>query len=167
MHNSEWITVFRQLPQELYQQTVLVLNNRMELTIETLLRIEPTFLAVRGRMGGTTEGGLMFLVPYDQLTAIYMFKTMTETEVEAMFGPPKSASQLTSRSHLAIRAPSATNVQPAPAPAPAPAPPPAPMPAAATMVPAFGRPPEATAVARNNLLERLRAARQAAMPNAK
>src|SRR5204863_7060179 len=98
---------------------------------------------------------------YDQLTAIYMFKAMNEAEVEAMFGPPKSASQLTSRSNLALRAPSATNVQPVPVPPPAPAP----MPAAATAVPSFGRPPEATAVARNNLLERLRAARQAAMPN--
>jgi hypothetical protein len=163
MHNSEWISVFRQLPQELYQQTVLVLNNRMELTLETLLRIEPTFLAVRGRMGGTTEGGLMFLVPYDQLTAIYMFKSMTDAEVEAMFGPPKSASQLASRSHLALKTSGPTTVQPAPVPAPAPAP--APMPAAATAMPAFGRPPEATAVARNNLLERLRAARQAAQPN--
>src|SRR5207245_7176765 len=121
-HNSEWITVFRQLPPDLYQQTVLVLNNRSEVTIETILRIEPTFLAIRGRMGGTTEGGLMFLVPYDQLTAIYMFKTMNEAEVEAMFGPPKSASQLTSRSNLALRPASATNVQPLPHPAPAPAP---------------------------------------------
>ena len=52
MHNSEWIAVFRQLPPDLYQQTVLVLNNRTEITLETLLRIEPTFLAVRGRQSG-------------------------------------------------------------------------------------------------------------------
>jgi hypothetical protein len=52
-------------------------------------------------------------------------------------------------------------VDPAAAPA---APPNAAPAAAAAAMPAFGRPPEATSVARNNLLERLRAARQAAGP---
>jgi len=157
MHKSDWIAVFRQLPADLHCQIMLVLNNKTEISIEALFRIEPTFLVIRGRQGGTTDNGVLFLIPYDQLSAIYFFRGLQESEVEAIFGPPKSVSQLTSRSALAVR-PSAVPQAPAP---PAPAPAPAPVPAA---LPAFGRPPEATAVARNNLLERLRAARQAAMP---
>src|SRR5262245_24674173 len=163
MLNSDWISVFRQLPQELHPLTVLVLHNRAEITIETVLRVEPTFLAIRGRMGGTTDGGLLFMVPYDQLTAVYLFKVLGEAEVNAIFGAPKSTSQMLTRSAQAARQAAGMTGSSQAAPPPAPAPAPAPMPVAAA-VPAFGRPPEATAVARNNLLERLRAARQAATP---
>jgi hypothetical protein len=163
MLNADWIAVFRQLPPDLHPLTVLVLHNRTEITIETLLRVEPTFLAIRGRMGGTTDGGLLFVVPYDQLAAVYLYKVLGEAEVNAIFGPPKSTSQMLSRSALAARQAAGTTGSSQAAPQPAPAPAPAPVPIAAAM-PAFGRPPEATAVARNNLLERLRAARQAATP---
>jgi hypothetical protein len=170
MQNNEWITMLRQIPTELHQQTVLVLNNKMEITVEMVLRLDQTFTAVRGRLSGTTDGGLLFLVPYDQLTAVYMFKQMTEDEVDKMFGAVKATSRLGTTSAQALRVGSAIPGTPGSSLGSKPAP--APLPAAATgasapapgTMPSFGRPPESTAVARNNLLERLRAARQAAAP---
>lgn len=155
MQNAEWITLFRQLPVEIHPQVVLMLQNRTELTIETMLRIEPSYLLIRGRTAGTTEGGLPFLIPYDQITSLYLFRQIKESEVENIFGTGKAPVK---------KAPSNQGTAPPPALAePAtPHPPPDVMPVS---MPAFGRPSEATAVARNNLLERLRAARQAAQPN--
>lgn len=157
MQNNEWISLFRQLPQDIHNQIVLVLNNRTEISIEALFRIEPAYLLIRGRLGGTTDGGMPFVVPYDQLSAIYLYRQIKESEVEEVFGPPRSAlakssNGTASKSQLSSPAPTVA------------APPTAAAPSAVTAMPSFGRPTEATAVARNNLLERLRAARQAAMP---
>lgn len=156
MHNGEWTNLFRTLPPETHSQMILVLNNRVEVTVEIVLRVEPAFLLVRGRMSGTTDGGLAFVVPYDQLAAFYLSREIKETEVASIFGEPGKQVAALARSANDTERP-APQVIPVQTPA-------AQSPASNNAMPAFGRPPEATAVARNNLLERLRAARQAAMP---
>lgn len=158
MQNADWIALLRQIPTEIHPQVVLVLNNRTELSIETVLRTEPTFLLMRGRVAGTTEGGLAFIVPYEQVSAMYLHRQIKETEVEAIFGPARGVAA--ARPADGSSPPPTVSLTPLPEPM-SPAPEPS-TPGAA--MPAFGRPSEATAVARNNLLERLRAARQAAQP---
>jgi len=145
MQNAEWAALFRQFPPEMHSQLVVALNNRMEVSIETIFRIDTSYLVVRGRMGGTTDGGMLYTVPYSEMTAIYALHQITEEQVDMIFGPAGVGKALP-RSAVAAE-------KPAPQPN-----------AQATPLPAFGKPPEATAVARNNLLERLRAARQAATP---
>jgi hypothetical protein len=158
MQNTEWIRLFKQVPAEFHNQIVFVLNNRTEIAMETLFRVEATHLLLRGRLGGTTEGGLLFVVPFDEIATVYINREVKEGEVDQIFGPVKNQSRLISPSRQAVKT---VVVDPAAAPA---APPNAAPAAAAAAMPAFGRPPEATSVARNNLLERLRAARQAAGP---
>jgi hypothetical protein len=158
MQNTDWIRLFKQIPADFHNQVVVVLNNRTEISIETLFRIEASHLLVRGRLGGTTDGGLLFVVPFAEMAAVYINREVKESEVEQIFGPAKAQSRLISPSRQAVKAVTAdsttapTSLAPATEPVPA-------------AVPGFGRAPEATSVARNNLLERLRAARQAASPN--
>lgn len=147
MQNAEWAALFRQIPQDWHHQLSLVLVNRAEIAVEAFFRVEPAMAIIRGRMGGTTDGGMTFMVPYDQLAAICVNRTLAEQDVAEMFknspqvNPLPKSNQGNALKPLAANAPSATPVP---------------------VVPSFGRPPEATSVARNNLLERLRAARQAA-----
>ncbi len=143
MQNADWVTLFRQFPAELHSQLVVVLNNRMEVCIETIFRVEPMYLLVRGRMGGTTDGGMIYTVPYSQMSAVYLTRQILEEEVEKIFGASGKPLQ---RSAMDADRPAPLNNS------------------QSTPIPAFGKAPEATAVARNNLLERLRAARQAANP---
>ncbi len=145
MQNAEWATLFRQFPAELHTQLVVVLNNRMEVCLETIFRVEPVYLLARGRMGGTTDGGMLYTVPYSQISAVYLTRQIQEEEVEKIFGAANPNKPL-QRSATANERPAPLNGS------------------QTTPVPAFGKAPEATAVARNNLLERLRAARQAANP---
>src|SRR5262245_20292513 len=126
MHNADWIAVFRQIPADLHPQLMLVLQNRQEVSIEALFRIEPTFLLVRGRMGGTTDSGMTFLGPFNELASIKLYKGLRESEVDEIFGPPKSVSQLASRSHLVAKVTPAATAPPAAPPPPAPNPTPAP-----------------------------------------
>jgi hypothetical protein len=146
MQNADWVTFFRQFPAEMHPQLVVVLNNRMEVSIETVFRVEPSYLMVRGRMGGTTDGGLLYMVPYSQMASVYLFRQIKEEEVDMVFGAPSSPNKALARSANGTERPVSQGAS------------------QSTPIPAFGKPPEATSVARNNLLERLRAARQAATP---
>src|SRR5260221_1625220 len=128
MQNAEWIALFRQVPPDMHPQTVLVLNNRAEVSIEAVFRIEPAYVMIRGRMGGTTDGGLLFVVPYDQIAAVYVFRDIKEDEAQKVFGTPAGSGRFQARS--------ATGERPA-------------LPPSASAVQPLGRPPEATAVARN------------------
>ena len=153
MQNADWVALIRRLPQELHNQLVLVLQNRMEISVETVFRLEPAYAVIRGRLAGTTEGGLLFMLPYDQLTGAYFFKAVTEAEVNSIFTGPVPLRPSSNQGRLK---PSSIAPMPAVVPVAPPsinsnAPPPRPVEAPAT-------------AARNNLLERLRAARNAALP---
>jgi hypothetical protein len=179
MQNADWIALLRLLPQTVHNRLMFVLQNRMEISVETLFRLEPTVAVVRGRLGGTTDGGLLFLVPYDQLAGVYLNQEIKDTDVAAYFGEPPQAqvAQVRFPSRQGVRSQQGT----APAPAPTAAAPAAPAPAGsapavAGLRPSMlgtgpatagapAKPAEAPATAaRNNLLERLRAARNAALP---
>lgn len=144
MQNAEWISMLRLLPAELHSQIVLVLSNRVEVSVDVICRLEPTFIAVRGRMGGTTETGLLFLLPYDQLSGVYLSRELGDAEVQAIFNIPAAGEEKTPAAQENVDRPTPSNN------------------GSSKVVPSFGRAPDATSVARNNLLERLRAARQAA-----
>src|SRR5258708_17171968 len=85
MQNAAWIALFSKMPQALHAKLVLVLQNRSDIAIDTIFRLEPSFVVLRGRIGGTTETGLMFMVPYDQITNIYVNREVKEEEFNAIF----------------------------------------------------------------------------------
>jgi hypothetical protein len=144
MQNAEWISLFRQLPQEVHSQLILVFQNRQDISVETILRIDASYLAVRGRLGGTTESGLMFIVPYAQLSSVYLNREVREEEVAHLLGAANG--RLNIGSHQgAARVAQPAGDRPGPSATPVPSQPVAP-----------------AVAARNNLLERLRAARNAA-----
>ena len=148
MQNAEWIAMIRQIPQPMQCQLMLVLANRAEISVEVVCRLEPSYVAIRGRMGGTTESSLLFMIPYDQLSGLYLTKEIKEDEVQALFATPEAPDleAVVAATETEEKSAAESRNQSTP------------------VVPSFGRAPEATSVARNNLLERLRAARQAANP---
>src|SRR5882724_6134840 len=85
MQNAEWISLFRQLPKELHSQLVLVAQNRTDISVDSIFRLEPTYMVIRGRLGGTTETGLLFLFPYDQISSVFVNREVKEDEAEALF----------------------------------------------------------------------------------
>lgn|SRR5262249_11040158 len=142
--NAEWIKLFRQLPQDLHSKLILVLHNRTEIVIDAIYRLEPAFAVIRGRLGGTIEGGLLVMTPYNQITSMYITREIPEENVRAIFEnmQPGTVAEAGANSKLSDSDHAA--------PAPEPANPQAPAPDPSAM--------------RSNLLERLRAARAAGAP---
>src|SRR5581483_5685354 len=76
--------------------------------IQSLLRIDPECLALRGRLAGSTDAGRVFFVPYSQIDYFGFQQPLKEADFEQLFGNLDS-----------LTATSSTDPEPAePAPAP-------------------------------------------------
>jgi hypothetical protein len=136
MTNQEWIDMLRVIPEDDQNTLVLVLQNGSEISVDTLFRFESKFLILRGRVGGTTDEGRAFFVPYDQMLYFRIERITNLAELREMLNTvPGIAAPLVPET--------ATLASPVPEP---------PVPPAAPPV------TDATA-SRNALLDRIRAAR--------
>ena len=139
MQSSVWALLLRQGPAEQHHNLMLVTSGRTEIAIQSVLRIDHQFLAIKGRLAGSQEAGRVFFIPYNQIDYLGFQQPVKESEFQEMFGG------------LNIPAPEAV-APPEPArPAPAVAPEPTPTPAPAA---AGGRPPTPI---KSAVLERFRA----------
>jgi len=164
MLNEEWIALFRQLPPAILPKLVLVTHNRTEISVETIFRLEATFTVLRGRVSGTTDSGLLFVLPYDVITNFYINREVDEEEINTIFGavtPLTAPTVQKSASHHPLKGSSHNGQVP---------------PEVAALRPSMqGSAPSAAAktaegpatTARNNLVERLRAARHTSPPRSK
>jgi hypothetical protein len=161
MLNDVWIDIFRRIPVEQHNQLMVVTKAGVEVSVETVFRLEPAYLAMRGRPAGSTDSGRLFFIPYAELNYIYLNRIVQEEEVRAIFGdaPPAPAPTLAARlAEQAEPMPAVTEPVAVAAPVPTLAAPPS------SVTPLPGRPPaDAAAAAKNNLLERIRAARNSAV----
>jgi hypothetical protein len=147
MTNDAWVDILRRFPPEQHSTLILATKTGTELTVETIFRLEPTYLVMRGRVSGLEDSGRAFFVPYSELDYVYINRIVTEHEVRALYGEPLPEAA-------------------APAPAEEPAAEAAAEPAgsSASVTPLSGQPTaaDAAAAAKINLLERIRAARATA-----
>jgi hypothetical protein len=70
----------------MHPQVNLVLRNGFVLAIETIARFEPTYLVFRGREGGTSDEGRAFFVPYEEICYIRIERTVRLGELKKMYG---------------------------------------------------------------------------------
>ena len=91
MLGTSWVNLFRRIPANLHDSLQLTLVNSMEIVVQTILKLEPDFVVLRGRMAGTQDQGRVAIVPYTQLLSVAFTKKMTDPEVVALFGASATA----------------------------------------------------------------------------
>ena len=84
--NEAWIAVFRRIPENMHDGLTVGLRSGVEIAIQTILKLEPDFIIMRGRLTGTQEGGKILMMPYAEMTVLSIARPMKDTEVEAIFG---------------------------------------------------------------------------------
>jgi hypothetical protein len=84
--NEAWIALFRRIPANLQDVLALGLTTGSEIVIQKIVKLEPDFMIIRGRLAGTQDTGRIVMVPYNQLTFVAIGKHLLDTEVEAIFG---------------------------------------------------------------------------------
>ena len=86
MRREECVELFKLVPEISHPQMNLVLRNQFVLSVEVIVRFEPTYVAFRGREGGTTDEGRAFFVPYDEIAFIRLERVVRLGEMKAMYG---------------------------------------------------------------------------------
>jgi hypothetical protein len=146
--------MFERIPSGMHAQVNLVLRNTFVLSVDTVARFEETYLVFRGREGGTSDEGRGFFVPYDEISYIRIERPVRVGELKQMFGETgyedaDDRLDAETRAFEAAKATGKSGEMPMPAPAPVPV-----APATAPIVAS-----DPASIARQNLLDRIRAAR--------
>jgi hypothetical protein len=97
--NQAWISMLRRIPVDLHEVLAMGLTTGAEIVIQKIVKLEPDFMIIRGRLAGTQDAGRVVLIPYSQLTFVAIQRDLKEAEVEAIFGkgaPPALADLLPS-----------------------------------------------------------------------
>ncbi len=131
----------KRIPEDTHPQVNLCLRNGMVLSMDAVARFEENYVVFRGREGGTSDEGRAFFVPYEEVTYIRIERIVKMGELKKMWG---ETGYLDAEDRLSSPSPSTT-----PAGTMAPAITPAPV----------GGPSDPAAIAKQNLLNRIRAAR--------
>ena len=84
--NQAWIAVFRRIPENLHDGLTVGLRSGVEIAIQTIIKLEPDFIIMRGRLTGTQEGGKILMMPYAEMTVLSIARPMKDAEVEEIFG---------------------------------------------------------------------------------
>jgi hypothetical protein len=64
----------------------LGLTTGSEIVVQKIVRLEPDFMVIRGRLAGTQDTGRIVVIPYAQLTFVAVQKHLQDQEVEGIFG---------------------------------------------------------------------------------
>jgi hypothetical protein len=147
MRREDCLEMFQRIPEDLLPQVNLVLRNQFVLTVESVARFEPTYLVFRGREGGTSDEGRAFFVPYEEIGYIRIEREVRMGMLKKMYG---ETGYLDAEDRL--NTPSVPAPEPIKTPVENPTPPPTPSVIAVNAS-------DPASIAKQNLLDRIRAAR--------
>jgi hypothetical protein len=115
MQSDMWAWLFRRVPAEQYNQLVVMTGTGTEIAVQSLLRIEADFIAIKGRLAGSQDAGRVYFIPFTNIDYFGLQRDVKESEFDAIFG----AGSLSFSTQAAAPSPAPT-APPAPAPVAAP-----------------------------------------------
>jgi hypothetical protein len=86
MRSASWAALLRHIPEELYNQLVIVTTGGTEIAVGGLLRVDRELVVLKGRLAGSEAGGRALFVPYSQIDYIGFQRPLKESEFHEIFG---------------------------------------------------------------------------------
>jgi hypothetical protein len=88
--NKAWIAMIRRIPGDMHDTLALGLRTGAEVVLQKLIKLEPDFMVIRGRVSGTSDPGRIILIPYGELSFVSSTRLLKDTQIEAIFGKESS-----------------------------------------------------------------------------
>ena len=85
MQSTGWQSLLEMMTGR-HENLALVLANGAQVCVHTIIRSEPEYLVVRGRLLGTVEDNGFYIVPFDQIIYLSLPRTLRESDVRKLFG---------------------------------------------------------------------------------
>jgi hypothetical protein len=149
VRREDCVEMFAKIPEEMHPQVNLILRNGFCLSVSMVARYEESYVVFSGREGGTSDDGRGFFVPYDEISYVRIERAVRVGELKRMFGEVGFEDM---EDRLAAMTQEAAKQGEHPSAPPTQAPPQVP-----NGTPIMASDP--AAIARQNLLDRIRAAR--------
>lgn len=147
MRRDDCMEMFGKIPEGMHPHVNLVLRNGFCLSVSMVARYEENYVVFSGREGGTSDESRGFFVPYDEISYIRIEKPIRVGELKSMYGETGYQDMEDRLDAMTREAEGKTESTPAKQ---------APLPVA-NGTPLMASDP--AAIARQNLLDRIRAAR--------
>jgi hypothetical protein len=142
MRREECVELFKTIPETYHAQVNLVMRNQAIISVDAVARFEPMYIVFRGREGGTTDEGRAFFVPYEEIAYVRLERVVRLGELKLLYGETGyvDAEDRLSAAELKEEAKLPVDTQ-------------TPLPAPSTL------PQDPASIAKQNLLDRIRATR--------
>lgn len=137
MRRDDLCDILDKIPPHDVPKTVLILRFATSITLDSIIRKEDEYLVVRGREAGTNDDARAFFVPFDEVLCVKLDRVVKLSEMKRMYGEK-------AEDEADNNAPKATGEAGKTDP---------------TVTPAPASPMDPAAIAKQNLLARIRAAR--------
>jgi hypothetical protein len=134
MLREELVEILGRIPELDHPKIQFVMQNGSMMSLDILVRMEPTYMVMRGREAGNQDEGRAFFVPYVDISFLKIERVMTLSEMDAMYSDLPNYGKRTTRDTRGE-----TEIE---------TPPPQP-----------SAPLDPAAIAKQNLLDRIRAAK--------
>jgi len=141
MRRDDLLDILGKIPPHDLTKIVLILRFATSITLDTVLRREDEYIVVRGREAGTNDEGRAFFVPFEDVLCVKFDRVVKVSEIKRLFGEVVEDDIDLTAPTKAVEADAKAN--PADTPVPA-------------------TPMDPAAIAKQNLLARIRAARTGA-----
>jgi hypothetical protein len=86
MRREDCIEMFERIPVRFHPQINVVMQNQAVISVDMAFRFEPNFLVLRGREAGSTDEGRAFFLPYEEISYVRLERTIKMSELKSMFG---------------------------------------------------------------------------------
>lgn len=145
MRREDCVDLFKKIPEHYHAQVNLILRGQGMITVDCVVRFEPHYLVLRGREQGSTDEGRAFFVPYEEIAYFRIERVLKLAELKRMYGDENVVDLEDTIGQELEKAEVGIDTQ-TPVPTPA----------------SMSGPMDPAAIAKQNLLERIRAARAGA-----
>lgn len=148
MRRDDCVDLFKKIPEHYHAQVNLILRGQGMITVDVVVRFEPHYVVLRGREQGSTDEGRAFFVPYEEIAYFRIERVLKLAELKRMYGEENVVDMEDTIGQELEKAEKGEVGVDTQTPAPTPAP--------------MSGPMDPASIAKQNLLERIRAARAGA-----
>lgn len=86
MRREDCVDLFSKIPEHYHAQVNLILRGQGMITVDCVVRFEQHYLVLRGREQGSTDEGRAFFVPYEELAYFRIERVLKLAELKRMYG---------------------------------------------------------------------------------
>jgi hypothetical protein len=85
MQSTAWVTLLRHIPAQVHENLMVMTLSGTEIAIQTLLRIDREFVAIKGRVAGSQLAGRVFFIAYDQIDYFGFQQEVKDEKFQELF----------------------------------------------------------------------------------